>query len=95
MIEKVAVADVRVLITVSNGSRKELVLHWLHEKLVIAKSPMIEVNCGAILSKLIESELFGHVTRSFTAANKDSTGYLSGQGVIIFLDEIRGMSLSA
>ena len=74
IIEKVAFTDARVLITGSNGTGKELVAHWLHDKSLRAKSSMIEVNCAAIPSELIESELFGHVKGSFTGANKDRAG---------------------
>ena len=74
IIEKVATTDARVLITGSNGTGKELVAHWLHEKSDRYNAPMIEVNCAAIPSELIESELFGHVKGSFTGANKDRAG---------------------
>ncbi|MDT7833388.1 sigma-54 dependent transcriptional regulator [Flavobacteriaceae bacterium S356] len=96
IIEKVAATDARVLITGPNGTGKELVAHWLHEKSERAKSPMIEVNCAAIPSELIESELFGHVKGSFTGANKDRAGkFEAANGGTIFLDEIGDMSLSA
>lgn len=96
MIEKVAATDARVLITGSNGTGKELVAHWLHEKSERSKAPMIEVNCAAIPSELIESELFGHVKGSFTGANKDRAGkFEAANGGTIFLDEIGDMSLSA
>lgn len=96
MIEKVAVTDARVLITGPNGTGKELVAHWLHEKSVRSKAPLIEVNCAAIPSELIESELFGHVKGSFTGANKDRAGkFEAANGGTIFLDEIGDMSLSA
>ena len=96
MIEKVAPTDARVLITGSNGTGKELVAHWLHEKSMRFKAPMIEVNCAAIPSELIESELFGHVKGSFTGANKDRAGkFEAANGGTIFLDEIGDMSLSA
>ena len=96
MIEKVASTDARVLITGPNGTGKELVAHWLHEKSDRAKLPMIEVNCAAIPSELIESELFGHVKGSFTGANKDRAGkFEAANGGTIFLDEIGDMSLSA
>ena len=75
MIEKVAQTDARVLITGSNGTGKELVAHWLHEKSDRAGGPMIEVNCAAIPSELIESELFGHVKGAFTSAVKDRASY--------------------
>ncbi|WP_298766642.1 sigma-54 dependent transcriptional regulator [uncultured Polaribacter sp.] len=96
IIEKVAATDARVLITGPNGTGKELVAHWLHEKSDRAKKPMIEVNCAAIPSELIESELFGHVKGSFTGANKDRAGkFEAANGGTIFLDEIGDMSLSA
>ncbi|MBP8793940.1 MAG: sigma-54-dependent Fis family transcriptional regulator [Lutibacter sp.] len=96
MIEKVAPTDARVLITGSNGTGKELVAHWLHEKSERTKLPLIEVNCAAIPSELIESELFGHVKGSFTGANKDRAGkFEAANGGTIFLDEIGDMSLSA
>ncbi|CAI8165692.1 MAG: Transcriptional regulatory protein ZraR [Polaribacter sp. SA4-10] len=96
IIEKVAFTDARVLITGSNGTGKELVAHWLHDKSLRAKSSMIEVNCAAIPSELIESELFGHVKGSFTGANKDRAGkFEAANGGTIFLDEIGDMSLSA
>ncbi|MGB0777298.1 MAG: sigma-54-dependent transcriptional regulator [Flavobacteriaceae bacterium] len=96
IIEKVAPTDARVLITGPNGTGKELVAHWLHEKSNRTKAPMIEVNCAAIPSELIESELFGHVKGSFTGANKDRAGkFEAANGGTIFLDEIGDMSLSA
>jgi len=96
IIEKVAPTDARVLITGPNGTGKELVAHWLHQKSERSKSPMIEVNCAAIPSELIESELFGHVKGSFTGANKDRAGkFEAANGGTIFLDEIGDMSLSA
>mgnify|MGYP000745952565 FL=1 len=96
IIEKVAATDARVLITGPNGTGKELVAHWLHEKSDRCKAPMIEVNCAAIPSELIESELFGHVKGSFTGANKDRAGkFEAANGGTIFLDEIGDMSLSA
>ncbi len=96
IIEKVAATDARVLITGPNGTGKELVAHWLHEKSDRLKAPMIEVNCAAIPSELIESELFGHVKGSFTGANKDRAGkFEAANGGTIFLDEIGDMSLSA
>ena len=96
IIEKVAQTDARVLITGSNGTGKELVAHWLHQKSERANGPMIEVNCAAIPSELIESELFGHVKGAFTSAVKDRAGKFeaANQGTI-FLDEIGDMSLSA
>ncbi len=96
MINKVAPTDARVLITGSNGTGKELVAHWLHEKSPRYKKPIVEVNCAAIPSELIESELFGHVKGSFTGANKDRAGkFEAANGGTIFLDEIGDMSLSA
>ncbi|RXP63537.1 sigma-54-dependent Fis family transcriptional regulator [Lutibacter sp. HS1-25] len=96
MIEKVAPTDARVLITGPNGTGKELVAHWLHEKSERTKAPMVEVNCAAIPSELIESELFGHVKGSFTGANKDRAGKFEvANGGTIFLDEIGDMSLPA
>ncbi len=96
MIEKVAATDARVLVTGPNGTGKELVAHWLHEKSERSKGPMIEVNCAAIPSELIESELFGHVKGAFTSANKDRAGkFEAANGGTIFLDEIGDMSLSA
>ena len=96
MIEKVAPTDARVLITGPNGTGKELVAHWLHEKSERVKAPMVEVNCAAIPSELIESELFGHVKGSFTGANKDRAGkFEAANKGTIFLDEIGDMSLSA
>lgn len=96
MIEKVAPTDARVLITGSNGTGKELVAHWLHEKSARSASPFIEVNCAAIPSELIESELFGHVKGAFTSAVKDRAGkFEAANKGTIFLDEIGDMSLSA
>ena len=96
LIEKVAGTDARVLITGSNGTGKELVAHWLHEKSDRSKAPLIEVNCAAIPSELIESELFGHVKGSFTGAQKDRAGkFEAATGGTLFLDEIGDMSLSA
>ena len=96
MIEKVAPTEARVLITGPNGTGKELVAHWLHEKSTRSKGPMIEVNCAAIPSELIESELFGHVKGAFTSANKDRAGkFEAANGGTIFLDEVGDMSLSA
>ncbi|QXP69146.1 sigma-54-dependent Fis family transcriptional regulator [Polaribacter sp. R2A056_3_33] len=96
MIEKVAPTDARVLVTGPNGTGKELVAHWLHEKSDRSKASLIEVNCAAIPSELIESELFGHVKGSFTGANKDRAGkFEAANGGTIFLDEIGDMSLSA
>jgi DNA-binding NtrC family response regulator len=96
MIEKVAATNARVLITGPNGTGKELVAHWLHEKSDRSKSSLIEVNCAAIPSELIESELFGHVKGSFTGANKDRAGkFEAANNGTIFLDEIGDRSLSA
>ena len=96
IIEKVASTDARVLITGPNGTGKELVAHWLHQKSDRAKGPLIEVNCAAIPSELIESELFGHVKGAFTSAVKDRAGkFEAANGGTIFLDEIGDMSLSA
>lgn len=96
MIDKVAPTDARVLITGPNGTGKELVAHWLHEKSARAKGNLIEVNCAAIPSELIESELFGHVKGAFTSANKDRAGkFEAANGGTIFLDEIGDMSLPA
>ena len=96
MIEKVAPTDARVLITGPNGTGKELVAHWLHEKSDRCKSPLIEVNCAAIPAELIESELFGHKKGAFTSAVKDRKGKFElANGGTLFLDEIGDMSLSA
>ncbi|NVN18932.1 response regulator [Muricauda sp. HICW] len=96
MIEKVAPTDARVLITGSNGTGKELVAHWVHEKSPRSSSPFVEVNCAAIPSELIESELFGHVKGAFTSAVKDRAGkFEAANKGTIFLDEIGDMSLSA
>jgi DNA-binding NtrC family response regulator len=96
MIEKVAPTDARVLITGSNGTGKELVAHWLHQKSNRSSAPFIEVNCAAIPSELIESELFGHVKGAFTSAVKDRAGkFETANKGTIFLDEIGDMSLSA
>ncbi|TYP70899.1 sigma-54-dependent transcriptional regulator [Aquimarina intermedia] len=96
IIEKVAATDARVLITGPNGTGKELVAHWIHQKSERVKGPMIEVNCAAIPGELIESELFGHVKGAFTSANKDRAGkFEAANGGTIFLDEIGDMSLSA
>lgn len=96
IIDKVAPTDARVLITGPNGTGKELVAHWLHEKSERTKANMIEVNCAAIPSELIESELFGHVKGAFTSAIKERAGkFEAANGGSIFLDEIGDMSLSA
>ena len=96
MIDKVAPTDARVLITGPNGTGKELVAHQLHERSERCNAPIIEVNCAAIPSELIESELFGHVKGAFTSAVKDRAGkFEAADGGTIFLDEIGDMSLSA
>ena len=96
MVDKVAPTDARVFITGPNGTGKELVAHWIHQKSNREKGPMIEVNCAAIPSELIESELFGHVKGAFTSANKDRAGkFEAANGGTIFLDEIGDMSLTA
>ena len=96
MIDKVAPTDVRVLITGPNGSGKELVARALHQGSERAAQPMIEVNCAAIPSELIESESFGHIKGSFTSAVKDRVGkFEAADKGTIFLDEIGDMSLSA
>jgi len=96
MIEKVAPTDARVLITGPNGSGKELAARWIHAKSQRANEQFIEVNCAAIPSELIESELFGHEKGSFTSAIKQRIGkFEQGNGGTLFLDEIGDMSLSA
>ncbi len=96
MIERVAPTDARVLITGENGTGKELVARWLHEKSNRANSTFIEVNCAAIPSELIESQLFGHEKGSFTSAIKQRKGdFELADGGTLFLDEIGDMSLSA
>lgn len=96
IIEKVAPTDAKVLITGSNGSGKELVAKWLHEKSNRSAGPLIEVNCAAIPSELIESELFGHEKGSFTSAVAQRKGKFElAEGGTLFLDEIGDMSLSA
>jgi len=96
MIDKVAPTDARVLITGANGTGKELVAHWIHEKSDRSGGPFIEVNCAAIPSELIESELFGHVKGAFTSAVKDRAGkFETANKGTLFLDEIGDMSLSA
>ncbi len=95
-IEKVAPTDARVLVTGENGSGKELVARWLHEKSNRANAPIVEVNCAAIPGELIESELFGHEKGSFTSAIKQRIGkFEQANGGTLFLDEIGDMSLSA
>jgi len=96
MIDKVAKTEARVLITGESGTGKELVAHNIHDKSSRAKSPFIEVNCAAIPSELIESELFGHLKGSFTSAVKDREGkFEAANNGTIFLDEIGDMSLAA
>lgn len=96
MIEKVGPTDARVLITGPNGSGKELVARWVHEKSNRAGSPFVEVNCAAIPSELIESELFGHEKGSFTSAIKQRIGkFEQADNGTLFLDEIGDMSLAA
>jgi DNA-binding NtrC family response regulator len=96
MVDKVAPTDARVLITGPNGSGKEIVAHRIHESSARARMPLVEVNCAAIPSELIESELFGHTKGAFTSAIKDRKGKfeLAHEGTL-FLDEIGDMSLSA
>ena len=96
IIEKVAPTDARVLITGQNGTGKELVAHWLHQKSERSAAPLIEVNCAAIPAELIESELFGHVKGAFTSAVKDRAGkFETAHKGTLFLDEVGDMSLSA
>lgn len=96
IIDKVAATDARVLITGSNGTGKELVARWLHEKSTRSKMPFIEVNCAAIPGELIESELFGHEKGSFTSAIRQHKGkFEQADGGTLFLDEIGDMSLAA
>jgi Response regulator containing CheY-like receiver, AAA-type ATPase, and DNA-binding domains len=96
MVDRVAATDARVLITGSNGTGKELVARRLHEKSARAEGPFVEVNCAAIPSELIESELFGHEKGAFTSAVKQRKGkFEQATGGTIFLDEIGDMSLSA
>lgn len=95
-IEKVAPTDARVLITGPNGTGKELVAHWIHQKSNRQEEPFVAVNCAAIPSELIESELFGHEKGAFTSAHKQRAGkFEQAQGGTLFLDEIGDMSLSA
>lgn len=96
MIERVAPTEARVLVTGPNGTGKELVAHWLHEKSNRFNMPFVEVNCAAIPSELIESELFGHEKGAFTSAIKQRKGkFEQADGGTLFLDEIGDMSLSA
>ncbi len=96
MIDRVAPTDARVMITGGNGTGKELVARWLHEKSSRASAPFIEVNCAAIPSELIESELFGHEKGAFTSAHKQRKGkFEQAISGTLFLDEIGDMSLSA
>ncbi|WP_349676349.1 sigma 54-interacting transcriptional regulator [Limnobacter sp. UBA1615] len=96
MIEKVAPTDARVLITGDNGTGKELVAHWIHQKSDRSKGPMVEVNCAAIPSELIESELFGHVKGAFSGAERDRQGKFElADGGTLFLDEVGELSASA
>lgn len=96
LIEKVAPSEARVLITGPNGSGKELVAHQIHQQSARSKNAMVEVNCAAIPSELIESELFGHKKGAFTGAQKDRKGKFElAHGGTLFLDEIGDMSLSA
>lgn len=96
IIDKVAPSEARVMITGPNGAGKELVAHAIHSQSERSRGPMVEVNCAAIPSELIESELFGHVKGSFTGAIKDKSGkFEQANGGTIFLDEIGDMSLVA
>lgn len=96
LIDKVAPTNARVLITGENGTGKELVAHNLHQKSHRSKAPFVEVNCAAIPSELIESELFGHLKGAFTSAVKDRPGkFEAANGGTLFLDEIADMSLAA
>ena len=96
LIEKVAQSEARVLITGENGTGKELVAKWLHCKSSRAEAPFVEVNCAAIPSELIESELFGHERGAFTSAIKQRKGkFEQADGGTLFMDEIGDMSLSA
>ena len=96
IIDKVATTEARVLITGPNGTGKELVAHWLHQKSNRCNGPLVEVNCAAIPTELIESELFGHLKGAFTGANKDRPGkFETANEGTLFLDEIGDMSLSA
>jgi DNA-binding NtrC family response regulator len=96
MIERVAPTDARVLIIGANGSGKELIAHAIHEKSERSNAPMVEVNCAAIPTELIESELFGHEKGSFTSAIKQRNGkFETASGGTLFLDEVGDMSLKA
>lgn len=96
IIERVADTDARVMITGGNGTGKELVARWLHEKSSRSNGPLVEVNCAAIPSELIESELFGHEKGAFTSAVSQRKGkFEQAEGGTLFLDEIGDMSLSA
>jgi two-component system, NtrC family, nitrogen regulation response regulator NtrX len=96
LIQKVAATDARILVTGSNGTGKELVAHWVHALSARAEGPMVEVNCAAIPTELIESELFGHEKGAFTSAVKQRQGKFElAHGGTLFLDEIGDMSLSA
>ena len=96
IIDKVAPTNARILVTGPNGTGKELVAHWIHQKSNRDKGPMVEVNCAAIPSELIESELFGHTKGAFTNAIKDREGkFEAANDGTLFLDEIGDMSLSA
>ena len=96
LIDKVAASEARVLITGANGTGKELVARWLHEKSHRASAPFVEVNCAAIPSELIESELFGHEKGAFTSAVRQRKGkFEQANGGTLFMDEIGDMSLSA
>ena len=96
MVEKVAPTDARVLITGNNGTGKELVAHYLHKKSKRSNESFVEVNCAAIPSELIESELFGHMKGAFTSAIKDRPGKFEiANGGTLFLDEVADMSLAA
>jgi len=96
MVNRVAPTEARVLITGANGTGKELVARWIHEKSNRSTAPLVEVNCAAIPSELIESELFGHEKGSFTSAIKQRIGkFEQANGGTLFLDEIGDMSLSA
>ena len=96
VIDKVAPTEARVLITGPNGTGKELVAHWIHQKSNRSSGSLVEVNCAAIPSELIESELFGHLKGAFTSANKDRAGkFEAANEGTLFLDEIGDMSLPA